>query len=64
MPTYEIFADDVSVWSASRPPTQDQIDRTAVYANERGWNGTVLELKCDGVWRKSLEVSPAVMETL
>lgn len=50
-PRYELWADDVCVWSASRRPTQDQIDRTAIYATERGWNGTTLELRCDGVSR-------------
>jgi hypothetical protein len=60
LPRYEIKADDVTVWEAKRPPTQDQIDRTAVYANGRGWNGVTLDLFCDGVWRGFLKVSPEV----
>lgn len=56
-PRYELFADDVSVWISSRLPTQDYIDRAAIAATKRGWNGTVLELYCDAQFRK--EVYPS-----
>lgn len=62
MPTYEIFADDVSVWASSRFPTADQIDRTAIYATSLGWNGTTLDLHCDGQWRKRLHPSGAALD--
>jgi len=60
-PTYEIVADDVSVWSASHRPTQDEIDRTAIYAGGRGWNGTTLDLHCDGFFREWLYPSEAAL---
>ena len=53
-PRYEIMADDVSVWESSYRPTKDEIDRTAIYATGRGWNGTELELHCDGLFREWL----------
>ena len=58
MPRYEIFADDVSVWMAHKPPTQAIVDECAIHATKKGWNGTVLELRCDGQFRKDLDPSP------
>jgi hypothetical protein len=62
MPSYEIMADDVSVWKASKPPTQEQIDATAIYATKRGWNGTVLELHCDGSFQRDLHPSESALD--
>lgn len=62
MPDYEILADDVSVWKADHRPTKDEIDRTAIYAGQRGWNGTELGLLCDGFFREWLYPSEAAMQ--
>jgi hypothetical protein len=59
---YEIRADDVSVWSAQPRPTRDEIDRTAIYASGKGWNGTTLDLYCDGAWREELRPDPAALD--
>lgn len=60
-PQYELFADDESVWCATRRPTQTDVDRAAAGANARGWNGTSLELYCDGVWRQLMQPSEDVL---
>lgn len=52
MPRYTLEADEQIVWENSRYPTQAEIDATAVYATEQGWNGTVLDVRCDGAFRK------------
>lgn len=57
MAKYELFADEESVWMAHRPPTQDQINRTAIHATSEGWNGTSLELRRDGQWVRDVEPS-------
>lgn len=63
-PTYEIKADDVTMWKSDRHPTQDAIDLVAIKANERGWNGVSLDLFRNGAWKQSLTVTPEVMEAI
>lgn len=41
---YLLFADEIEIARYSQPPRQEQIDRAAVDASKRGWNGTVLKL--------------------
>lgn len=62
-PAYELFADDISVWKNSRPPVQLDIDRAAIYATRRGWNGTQLELRCDGSFRGLRTPSAEALES-
>lgn len=46
--TFELRADDVVLWTGQGRPKQAIIDRAATYANERGWNGTALDLYRNG----------------
>ena len=62
MPRYQMLADDVIVWQSNHRPTGDQVDRTAIYATGQGWNGTTLDLLCDGIWRERLSPSGAALE--
>lgn len=46
---YEVHADDVVMKRGlEKPPSQATIDRLAVAADGRGWNGTTLTLVRDG----------------
>lgn len=61
MPRYTLEADDVIVWENGRYPTQAEIDATAIYATEQGWNGTVFDLRCDGTFRKRVFPTDAAL---
>jgi hypothetical protein len=61
MPTYEILADDVLVWTAPRRPTTADIDRTATIASGQGWDGTVFDLYCNGQWQQHVYPSQAAL---
>jgi hypothetical protein len=52
MAEYKLLADDQVVWRGQRVPTQRDIDRAAGEANERGWNGTTLDMCIDDRWRE------------
>jgi len=59
--TYKLLADDVVVWTGNRFPTRDEIDRAAGDANERGWNGTQLDLCCNDQWLDFVDPSEEVL---
>jgi hypothetical protein len=50
MAVYELKADDRTVWVGQARPSQTQIDRAAVEATARGWNGTVMNLYRSNRW--------------
>lgn len=58
---YELRAEEddepVVVWRGNAAPTQSQIDRAALSATSRGWNGTSFELYCAGRWVQTAKPS-------
>ena len=58
---YELSADDVVVWIGVRYPVQADVDDAARRANDRGWNGTQLDLSRDGEWLEAIDPSEEVL---
>ena len=58
---YKLLADDVVVWRGKRMPTQEDIDGAAGNANERGWNGTQLDLCLNDKWIEFVNQSEEVL---